>query len=76
MAKPETLSTTEATTATLPHVAARADGDERRYTVLETIEIPRGGASFLLRKGKTISSHGYDIDQLRKMGARLEEARV
>lgn len=75
MAKPETMSTTEAT-GTLPHVVARADGGERHYLVLETIEIPRGGASFLLRKGKTISSHGYDIDQLRKMGAHLEEARV
>jgi hypothetical protein len=46
---------------------------ERKFLVTESAEIPRGGSSYLLRKGKTISSHGYDIEALKRQGVKLTE---
>ena len=46
---------------------------ERRFLVEESAEIPRGGSSYVLSKGKTISSHGYDIAALQRQGVKLRE---
>ena len=46
---------------------------ERKFLVEETHELPRGGSSYLLPKGKTISSHGYDIAALKRQGVKLKE---
>ena len=46
---------------------------ERRFLVEETAEIPRGGSSYLLARGKTISSHGYDIAALKRHGVKLKD---
>jgi hypothetical protein len=46
---------------------------ERRFLVEETAEIPRGGSSYVLSKGKTISSHGYDIAALKRQGVKLKD---
>jgi hypothetical protein len=46
---------------------------ERKFLVEETMEIPRGGSSYVLTKGKTISSHGYDIAALKRQGAKLKD---
>jgi hypothetical protein len=53
-----------------------ASAKETFYTVTEDREIPRGGGSVLLRKGKRISSHGYDIAKLRAHGVKLSEVSV
>jgi len=61
-----------------PREAPRAPraARERRYLVLETAQIPRGGSHFTIPKGKIISSQGYDIDALKRQGVKLEEAAV
>jgi len=46
---------------------------EKRFLVEESAEIPRGGSSYVLAKGKTISSHGYDIAALKRQGVKLKE---
>jgi len=46
---------------------------EKRFLVEESAEIPRGGSSYMLAKGKTISSHGYDIAALKRQGVKLKE---
>jgi hypothetical protein len=46
---------------------------ERKFLVDETAELPRGGSSYVLSKGKTISSHGYDIAALKRQGVKLTE---
>lgn len=46
---------------------------ERRFLVEESAEIPRGGSSYVLAKGKTISSFGYDIAALKRQGVKLKE---
>ncbi len=47
---------------------------EKFYRVVETHEVPHGGGSYLLKKGKVISSKGYHIDHLKRIGVKLEEA--
>jgi hypothetical protein len=49
---------------------------ERRFLVKEEAQIPRGGSHFLLRKGKVISSLGYDIQTLKNQGVKLEEVQT
>jgi hypothetical protein len=46
---------------------------ERRYLVKETVQVPRGASYYTLPKGKTISSMGYDVPALKRMGVKLEE---
>ena len=46
---------------------------ERKFLVEESAEIPRGGSNYRLSKGKTISSHGYDIAALQRQGVKLRE---
>ena len=46
---------------------------ERKFLVDETAELPRGGSSYVLSTGKTISSHGYDIAALKRQGVKLTE---
>jgi|GEM_PF-6376235 hypothetical protein len=46
---------------------------ERIYRVTQEIKIPRGGSHYLLPAGKTLSSHGYDIPALKRLGVQLEE---
>jgi len=53
-----------------------APAGEKFFLVNEDREIPRGGGSVLLRKGKRISSHGYDIGQLKANGVKLTEVPV
>jgi hypothetical protein len=63
--------------ATKPPVKVEAaSAKEAFYTVTEDREIPRGGGSVLLRKGKRISSHGYDIAKLKAQGVKLAEVPV
>ena len=58
----------------MAHTAAPRDGDhERRYRILHTMEVPRGASSFLLRQGQVISSRGYAIAELERVGVKLEE---
>ena len=45
----------------------------KRYTVLEEARIARLGSHYILPKGKIISNQGYDIDELERLGAKLEE---
>ena len=45
----------------------------KQFLVKEDREIPQGGGTYLLRKGKTISSDGYDIPFLKRFGVKLEE---
>jgi len=60
-----------------PHAKVEAAQDkETFYLVNEDREIPRGGGSVLLRKGKRISSHGYDIARLKAQGVKLTEVSV
>lgn len=54
-----------------PH--AKVEDKERFFLVEQDREIPRGGGSILLRKGKRISTHGYDIEQLKRHGVKLTE---
>lgn len=54
--------------------AQPAKARERKFLVLETAQIPRGGSHFTLPKGKVISSQGYDIEGLKRQGVKLEEA--
>ncbi len=54
-------------------VEAQQPAKERKFLVEETAEIPRGGSSYVLSKGKTISSHGYDIAALKRQGVKLKE---
>jgi len=44
---------------------------EHMYEVQADFEVPRGASSFLLRKGKVISSRGYDVEGLQKLGVQL-----
>lgn len=53
--------------------AAPAAPVERLFRVLRDFEVPQGASSYLLRGGKTISSRHYNIDQLRSIGAPLEQ---
>jgi hypothetical protein len=53
-----------------------APAREMFYVVGEDREIPHGGSSILLRKGKRISSHGYDIAKLKIHGVKLTEVPV
>ena len=53
--------------------AARDPNKEQKFLVQETAQIARGGSNYTLPKGKTISSHGYDIKALRAQGVKLEE---
>ena len=53
--------------------AARDPNKEQKFLVQETAQIARGGSNYTLPKGKTISSHGYDIKALRSQGVQLEE---
>lgn len=53
-----------------------APNKETFYVVNEDREIPRGGGSVLLRKGKRLSSHGYDIAKLKAHGVKLSEVPV
>ena len=56
-----------------PTQQARRPSGERRFLVKEEAKIARGGSCFTLPKGKTISSHGYDIKALISQGVQLEE---
>lgn len=47
---------------------------EEFFVVQADTPVPRGGAPFILRKGKRISSRGYDIPYLRKLGVPLQPA--
>lgn len=53
-----------------------APAREKFFMVNEDREIPRGGGSVLLKKGKRISSHGYDIERLKQHGVKLTEVPV
>jgi hypothetical protein len=46
---------------------------EKRFRVVETIQVSRGASHYVLPQGKTISSLGYDIAKLRSHGVKLEE---
>jgi hypothetical protein len=46
---------------------------ERLFKVLERIEVPSGASSYLLHAGQSVSSFGYDIEDLRTKGVKLEE---
>ena len=61
--------------AAQPKVAApkaETPGAEKRYRVLETIDVPHKSGTFCLKKGKVISNKGYHIDHLKRIGAKLE----
>ena len=53
--------------------APRSNGGEKRFRVKEEAQVARGGSHYTLPKGKTISSHGYDIQALKNQGVQLEE---
>lgn len=53
--------------------APRTGGGEKRFRVKVEAKIPRGGSFYTLPQGKTISSHGYDIQALKQQGVQLEE---
>jgi hypothetical protein len=46
---------------------------ERKFEVLETCEVPRGHHKFQLHRGQQVSSHGYDLEELRRAGVKLRE---
>lgn len=52
---------------------APAPQPERFFIVQETRDIPHKGGAFCLRKGKKISSKGYNIEHLKRIGVKLEE---
>ena len=53
--------------------ASRDPNKEQRFRVLKTAQLARGGSHYVLTEGKTISSHGYDIQALKNQGVQLEE---
>jgi hypothetical protein len=54
-------------------VAAAPSAPEKKYKVLADAKVVRGGGHFILRAGKIISEHGYDIAVLRECKVQLEE---
>lgn len=46
---------------------------EKKYKVLADAKVVRGGGHFILRAGKIISEHGYNIAVLRECKVQLEE---
>ena len=46
---------------------------ERTFRVVKETKVNRLGSHYTLRAGKIISSKGYDIDELVKLGVALEE---
>jgi hypothetical protein len=58
---------------TKPAVLPVATAQERRFEVLEAMEVPRGHHRFLLPRGQVVSSHGYDVEELRRAGVKLRE---
>ena len=74
MANPNQQQTTQRAEEHTPAAQqALKPSGERRFLVQETTPIARGGSHYTLTKGKTISSHGYDIQALRAQGVKLEE---
>jgi hypothetical protein len=59
--------------AAAAEVAAQVAPVVKKYEVQKDFEVPRGASSFLLRQGQQISSQGYDIAGLVKIGVRLKE---
>lgn len=78
---PSTTQPSSPAAAAKPHAKPDAEVEaaptkERFYLVEQDREIPRGGGSILLHKGKRISTHGYDIEQLKRHGVKLTEVPV
>lgn len=42
------------------------------YRVQKTCRVPRGASTYTLTAGKVISSRGYDIEELKRLGVPLE----
>lgn len=58
----------------VPHAdAPPAPPAPKHFRVLQSTEVPRNAAPFLLPKGKIISSQQYNIPELRRLGVPLEE---
>jgi hypothetical protein len=53
--------------------AAPKGARERKFRVMETTTVSRGASHYVLTAGKTISSLGYNIEQLEKHGVKLTE---
>jgi hypothetical protein len=53
-------------------VVAEAATVERIYVVERDFKVPNGASSFTLRQGKVLSSKGYDIDHLLRVGAPIK----
>lgn len=49
---------------------------ERLFMVMDDFAVPRGGGTFLLRKGKVISSRGYNVKELVELGVKLKEEKA
>jgi hypothetical protein len=49
---------------------------ERFYAVERTSQVPRGASHYTLPAGKVISSRGYDIEELLRLGVPLKETSV
>lgn len=73
MANPNQQTTQRTEDHTPPAQQALRPGGEKRFLVQETAQIARGGSHYTLTKGKTISSHGYNIQALLAQGVKLEE---
>lgn len=56
---------------TPPTVVQAGVHTEQRFRVVKTTRIPQGAASYTLMAGKEISSHGYDLAHLRRLGVEL-----
>jgi len=77
MANPNQQNNNQQNRSEETHPAAqqsmRTGTGEKRFRVKEEAKIARGGSCYTLTKGKTISSHGYDIKALISQGVQLEQ---
>lgn len=72
--KKSVLGTYAETATAAPIVAAPVV--ERLFMVMDDFLVPNGGSTYLLRKGKTISSRGYNVKLLVELGVKLKEAKA
>lgn len=56
-----------------PAATAVQAGGETFWLVLEDAEIPENRTRIRLRKGKVLSSRGYDIEKIKGFGVKLQE---
>lgn len=55
-----------------PAPKAAAPRGERFFRVTNDVQVPQGASHYLLKAGQVISSYGYDVDELLRLGAPLE----